>query len=107
MNDKTAAMEKFLEAARERNKPKDPAYFIGRFHDDVNAYISSKYPDIPEHVILDISTYAANRMTVNMTDALWERDREWKKHLDGETRRLQRTKRGVKKEETDERGTEK
>ena len=97
---------KLLQEARERNKPKQPEDVLIKYHDDVKAYISSKYPEIPEHVVLDILSYATGRMSVSVVDAVWERDREWRKHMDGEMRRLQRTKRGVKKEETDERGTE-
>lgn len=49
-------------------------------------YLASKFEDLPEHEIQEISAYLANRFGVTMMDNIRTRDEEWSKHLNSVTR---------------------
>lgn len=59
-----------------------------RFMYDVEAYLGSKLPDIPEHEAQEISAYIATRFAVSLNDILQERDKEWGKALKDERKQL-------------------
>ena len=48
---------------------------------DVETYLKSKAPDLPEHVIMEIGDYIAHKTSVLVADVIWERDREWRRQL--------------------------
>lgn len=53
---------------------------------DVGQYLTSKLPDVPEHVAMEISEYIANKTNNLVASVLYERDREWRRRLDQQKR---------------------
>lgn len=53
---------------------------------DVGKYLTSKLPDVPEHVAMEISEYISNRTNNLVASVLYERDREWRRCLDQQKR---------------------
>lgn len=47
---------------------------------DIEAYLNSKLPDIPEHEAQEIAAYIAARFGVSMNDILIQRDKEWQEY---------------------------
>lgn len=54
---------------------------------DVGKYLTSKLPDVPEYVAMEISEYIANK-TNNLVASvlLYERDRVWRRCLNQQKR---------------------
>lgn len=59
-----------------------------RFMYDIEAYLASKIPDIPEHEAQEISAYISNRFVVSMLDIVLTRDREWVEFHSNEIKRM-------------------
>ena len=63
-----------------------------RYMNDIRSYLYSKMncctncSCISTDILDEIAVYCANRMTVSMTDALYERDRAWKKIMEKQER---------------------
>ena len=53
---------------------------------DVGQYLTSKLPDVPEHVAMEISEYIANKTNNLVASMLYERDREWRRCLNQQKR---------------------
>lgn len=58
--------------------------YTGRFEQimvEIWNYLASKFEDLPEHEIQEISAYLANRFGVAMMDMVAERDRDWNRYV--------------------------
>lgn len=78
MSSKQIKVEKMKEKLDKGRKKSPSDRICERFYKDVTTYLTSKLPDIPEHVIIDIAAFCGNRMMVTANDLLFERDREWR-----------------------------
>lgn len=70
---------------------------VENFCNDVKAYISSLCPDLPEWAALQIATYAANRLTVTMSNIIIERDKKWENKMKTDYSELYKTVEKVRK----------
>lgn len=60
-----------------RQAKKDKSVYIcEEFMKDMEKYIRSKCPDVDDAAVMDIATYAANRMLVAANDIKWEYQRQ-------------------------------
>lgn len=84
---KTDKMKEMMKKSRKANTTEG---ICERFYKDVTTYLTSKLPDVPEHVIIDIAAFCGNRMMVTANDLLFERDREWRTAMRDNLKRRRR-----------------
>lgn len=80
----------------EKNHKKTPSDRIcERFYEDVKTYLNSKLFGFPEHEIMEMAVFCANRMAVTANDLILERDREWRDMFSREENRNMRMRRAA------------
>lgn len=62
-------------------RTRSPNGIYEQFMDDCNKYLESKLPDVPVHVLMDISAYIANRTSILVKDELNVCYESWKRSL--------------------------
>ena len=50
------------------------------YHDDILEYLSSRFPNLPKHEVMETAVYATNRMLIAMSDTIAENNRQWEAH---------------------------
>lgn len=71
---------------------------------DVEKYLTSKLPDIPLHVMMEIGEYISNKTANLVQDVLKERDKQWQSEWKKQTAAWERDmRRGVSKKKGEER----